>query len=267
MATKTLVLTQNLSKMNLQELFQKVQKPLLNIYFSAGFPQIDSLPVLLESLESAGADMVEIGIPYSDPLSDGPIIQNSNSIALVNGITLELIFQQLESSSSQLPKIMMGYFNSVLQFGVEEFCKRCFENDISGVILPDLPLEIYQRKYQDIFEKYELSFILLITPKTTEERIRYIDKHSTSFIYAVSSAGTTGTKKGIQGAEKYLQRIQSLNLKTPVMVGFNISTPEDFQFASKYTRGGIIGSAFIKYIENSNNLSKDTHQFINYIKS
>lgn len=267
MEIKTSVLTQNLSKMRLQELFKQDQKPLLNIYFSAGFPQLDSLPMLLKSLEEAGADMVEIGIPYSDPLSDGPIIQHSNSIALENGISLELIFQQLESSSSHLPKIMMGYFNSVLQFGVEEFCKRCFENDISGVILPDLPLEIYQRKYQDVFEKYQLSFILLITPETTEERIRKIDEHSTSFIYAVSSAGTTGTKKGIQGAEKYLQRIESMNLKTPVMVGFNISRPEDFKFACKYTRGGIIGSAFIKHIENSKDLSQDSHQFINYIKS
>lgn len=253
--------------MRLQELFKQEQKPLLNIYFSAGFPQIDSLPVLLESLESAGADMVEIGIPYSDPLSDGPTIQHSNSIALENGITLELIFQQLEASSTDIPKIMMGYFNSILQFGVENFCKRCFENGISGVILPDLPLEIYQKRYQAIFEKYHLSFILLITPETSEERIRYIDQHSTSFIYAVSSAGTTGTKKGIQGAEKYLQRIQYMNLKTPVMVGFNISRPEDFQFASKYTSGGIIGSAFIKQIENSENLPQDTQQFINYIKS
>jgi len=253
--------------MRLLELFKHVQKPLLNIYFSAGFPQLDSLPVLLESLESAGADMVEIGIPYSDPLSDGPTIQHSNSTALENGITLEFIFQQLETSSTSIPKIMMGYFNSILRFGVESFCRRCSETGISGIILPDLPLEIYQKKYQKTFKKYGLSFILLITPETSTERIRYIDQHSTSFIYAVSSAGTTGTKKGIQGAEKYLEKIKSMNLKTPVMVGFNISKPEDFKFASKYTRGGIIGSAFIKHIENSNNLSKDTHQFINYIKS
>ncbi len=253
--------------MRLEELLKQETKPLLSIYFSAGFPQIDSLPVLLESLESAGADMVEIGIPYSDPISDGPTIQHSNSIALENGISLELIFQQLESSSTTIPKIMMGYFNSILQFGVEAFCERCSETGITGIILPDLPLEIYQKKYQKTFEKHQLSFILLITPETSEERIRLIDNHSTSFIYAVSSAGTTGTKKGIQGAKKYLQKIQSLNLKTPVMVGFNISRPEDFKFASKYTRGGIIGSAFIKHIENSNHLSQDTHQFIKYIKS
>lgn len=250
----------------LQELFQQNKKPLLNIYFTAGFPQLDSLPVLLNSLEEAGADMVEIGIPYSDPISDGPTIQHSNSIALKNGISLELIFDQLKTSSSKIPKIMMGYFNTVLQFGVETFCKKCASNDIAAVILPDLPLDIYQMKYQTIFENYGLNMIFLITPETSDERIHYIDRNSSSFIYAVSSSGTTGTKKGIQGAEDYLKRIQKLDLKSPVMVGFNISSPEDFQFASKYTRGGIIGSAFIKHLEKSKDLSQDIHQFIQYIK-
>lgn len=250
----------------LQELFQQNKKPLLNIYFTAGFPQLDSLPVLLNSLEEAGADMVEIGIPYSDPISDGPTIQHSNSIALKNGISLELIFDQLKTSSSKIPKIMMGYFNTVLQFGVETFCKKCASNGIAAVILPDLPLDIYQMKYQTIFENYGLNMIFLITPETSDERIHYIDRNSSSFIYAVSSSGTTGTKKGIQGAEDYLKRIQKLDLKSPVMVGFNISSPEDFQFASKYTRGGIIGSAFIKHLEKSKDLSQDIHQFIQYIK-
>jgi len=253
--------------MTLKELLSEKQNGLLNIYFTAGFPQLNSLPVLLESLEEAGADMVEIGIPFSDPISDGPTIQQSNSKALENGIYLDLIFQQLESSSAKIPKIMMGYFNSVLQFGVEDFCIRCQKTGISGLILPDLPLEIYQQKYKSIFNKYGLHFILLITPETSNERIRTIDKNSSAFIYAVSSSGTTGTKKGIQGAGKYLQRIQELQLKHPVLVGFNIGGPEDFQFANRYGQGAIIGSAFIKHISTSKDLKKACKTFISYIKS
>jgi len=253
--------------MTLQELLKTKQESLLNIYFTAGYPELDSLPMLLQSLESAGADMVEIGIPYSDPISDGPTIQKSNAKALENGISLSLIFQQLESSSAKIPKIMMGYFNTVLQFGVEDFCKKCHSTGVSGIILPDLPLDIYLKNYKSTFESYGLSFILLITPETTEDRIRHIDQHSSTFIYAVSSSGATGTKKGIQGAASYLERLQSLKLNHPLLVGFNISGPEDFEFASTYTQGGIIGSAFIKHITNSKDLSKDSHQFIHYIKN
>jgi tryptophan synthase alpha chain len=253
--------------MTLQELFKNKDHDLLNIYFSAGFPHIDSMAEILDSLEKSGADMVEIGIPYSDPLSDGPTIQKSNSIALKNGISLELIFQQLENSSSSLPKIMMGYYNSVLQFGMKKFCARCAQTGVSGVILPDLPIEIWEQQYKSLFEEFGLSAIFLITPETSEERIRMIDQKTTSFIYAVSSAGTTGTKKGIFGAEDYLKRIQSLQLTNPVLVGFNIGSPEDFQFANKFANGGIIGSAFINHIKESTDLTKDINNFIHYIKS
>lgn len=253
--------------MTLQQLFQQKQNRLLNIYFSAGFPQIDSLPLIIQSLEKAGVDMVEIGIPYSDPLSDGPTIQQSNSVALKNGISLELIFDQLAETSSQIPKIIMGYFNSVFQFGMRRFCERCVQTGISGVILPDLPLDIWEKQYQSLFEEFGLSAIFLISPETSEERIRLIDQKTTSFIYAVSSAGTTGTKQGILGAENYLKRIQSMKLKNPVLTGFNIASPDDFQFASQYTNGGIIGSAFIRHIQNSKDLARDIQEFIHYIKS
>lgn len=253
--------------MKLQELLKIKKENLLNIYFSAGFPHLNSLTEIIKSLEQSGVDMVEIGIPYSDPLSDGPTIQHSNSIALDNGISLELIFQQLENTPTNIPKILMGYYNSVFQFGMERFCQKCAETGVSGIILPDLPLDIWKPAYKSIFETYGLSTIFLITPETSIERIKKIDEETTSFIYAVSSAGTTGTKKGILGAELYLKKIQSLQLKNPVLVGFNIASPEDFKFACNFTNGGIIGSAFIKHIAKSQKLSESITDFIHYIKS
>lgn len=252
--------------MTLQDLFKYKKDNLLNIYFTAGYPELKSLPQIILALEKSGADMVEIGIPYSDPLSDGPTIQHSNNIALQNGISLELLFQQLENFNSKIPKIMMGYFNSVYQFGIKKFCEKCTQAGISGIILPDLPIEIWESRYRSILEEYGLSTIFLITPETTEERIRKIDALTSSFIYAVSTAGTTGTKKGIMGAEGYLEKIKSLNLKNPVLVGFNIGSREDFTFACKYTNGGIIGSAFIRHIAESKNLSVDILKFIQFIK-
>ncbi len=252
--------------MTLQELVKNQKQPLLNIYLTAGFPKLDSMPEIIAGLEDAGVDMVEIGMPYSDPLSDGPIIQNSSSIALKNGITTNQIFEQLAQCNSTIPKIMMGYFNTVYLFGIKTFCQKCKSSGISSVILPDLPIDIYQEKYQTTFEHYGISAIFLITPETSEERIRYIDNCSTSFIYAVSSSSTTGKGTGIQSAKDYLARLQGMKLKTPLMVGFNISSKEDFNFASTYTAGGIIGSAFIKHIAKSKNLKKDTKDFIKSIR-
>jgi len=252
--------------MTIQELFKQAKRPLLNIYFTAGFPELNSMPVLLETLSVSGVDMVEIGIPYSDPLSDGTVIQNSNSIALKNGIALSMIFRQLKKSPTSIPKIMMGYFNTVLQYGMEHFCRKCYETGVSGVILPDLPINIWLNQYKSIFEEYGLSNIFLITPETTDERIRFIDRYSTSFIYAVSSSGTTGRIHGIRDCEDYLKRINGLSLNHPVMVGFNIRNADDFYFACKYTHGGIIGSAFIKHIKNSKDIISDTKQFVSLIK-
>jgi tryptophan synthase alpha chain len=251
----------------MNELFKNPKEPLLNIYFTAGFPQLNSMPQILEGLETAGVDMVEIGIPYSDPLSDGPTIQDSNSIAIKNGITTELIFDQLAECNSSIPKIMMGYYNAVYLYGVEKFCAQCKKNGVSAVILPDLPIDIYLDKYKPIFNKYGISVIFLITPETTEERIQFIDEHSTSFIYAVSSSSTTGKGTGIKSAQPYLEKLKAMNLNSPIMIGFNISTKEDFDFATTYDSGGIIGSAFIKHIKESKNLKQDTTSFIQSIKN
>ena len=250
----------------IHELFKNKKEPLLNIYFTAGFPRLDSMPKILTGLEEAGVDMVEIGMPYSDPLSDGPTIQSSSSIAIKNGMTTNLIFEQLANCNSKIPKIMMGYFNAVYIYGIEKFCKKCKANGVSGVILPDLPIDIYQEKYREVFEKYGLDAIFLITPETSEARIRFIDKCSTSFIYAVSSSSTTGKGTGIQSAKPYLSRLKAMNLESPLMVGFNISTKEDFDFASSYTAGGIIGSEFIRQIKDSKNLKKDIKTFIQSIR-
>lgn len=252
--------------MRIQKVFNNKKKALLNIYFTAGFPELNSMPEILSGLEEAGVDLVEIGMPYSDPLSDGPTIQNSSSVAIKNGITTDLIFEQLSHCQSNLPLIMMGYFNAIYLYGIEKFCKKCKENGVSGVILPDLPLDLYQEKYQALFKLYGIAVIFLITPQTSEERIRYIDKCSTAFIYAVSSSSTTGKGIGIQSAKSYLSRLKQMNLNSPLMVGFNISTKKDFDFASSYTAGGIIGSAFIKHIKGSKNVKEDTKTFIQQIR-
>jgi len=250
----------------LKELFKNRTSPLLNIYFTAGYPNIDSMPKVLKTLEEAGVDMVEIGMPYSDPLSDGPTIQKSSEIALKNGITTDLIFKQLAESDSKMPKVMMGYFNAVYQYGVEKFCQKCKENNIEGVILPDLPIPVYQEKYKAIFDQYGISPIFLVTPETSDERIRYIDDCSSAFIYAVSSSSTTGKGTGIKSAESYLKKLQAMQLKHPILVGFNISTKEDFDFACQYASGGIIGSAFIKSISGTQSLEKDIQTFIQSIR-
>lgn len=253
--------------MTIQEVFKNKGNSLLNIYFTAGFPQLNSMAEILTGLEEAGVDMVEIGMPYSDPLSDGPTIQDSNSVAIQNGITTDLIFEQLQKHPTSIPKIMMGYFNAVYLYGVEKFCEQCKKNGVTGVILPDLPLDIYLEKYKSTFDGHNISNIFLITPETPPERIRFIDSHSTSFIYAVSSSSTTGKGTGIQSAQSYLERLKSMKLKNPIMVGFNISTKADFDFATSYTAGGIIGSAFIKHISGSKNLKQDSINFIRKIKN
>ncbi len=249
--------------MKQNQLFKTKPKNILNIYFTAGYPKKNSLLQILPALENAGVDMVEIGIPYSDPLSDGPTIQKSNAIALENGITIDQIFEQLKGTSTSIVKIMMGYFNTILQYGIEKFCKKCSENAIYGIIIPDLPLEYYLKEYQNLFKTYNLHFILLVTPETTEERIRFIDKNSTAFIYAVSSSSTTGNKKiTVQDAESYLKRLRTMQLKSPILVGFNISSKKDIAFVNKYANGAIIGSAFIKSINNSKTLTNDISKFI-----
>ena len=236
----------NRIKAKLQE-----NKKLLSIYFTAGYPKLDDTVPIIQELEKAGVDMIEIGLPFSDPLADGPTIQKSSTAALENGMHTELLFEQLKDirKSVSIPLIVMGYFNPMLQYGVEAFCRRCFEIGIDGIIMPDLPLDVYKEAYEAIYKKYNLINVFLITPQTSEERIRTIDNASDGFIYMVSSASTTGAKDGF-GAEQqeYFQRIAKLNLKNPQIVGFGISNANTFQAATSKSKGAIIGSAFIKHL-------------------
>ena len=229
-------------------------KKLLSIYFTAGYPNVDDTVTIIENLEKSGVDMIEIGLPFSDPLADGPTIQASSTQALKNGMTSELLFEQLKDirKSVNIPLIIMGYFNPMFQYGIEVFCKKCEEVGIDGLIIPDLPVDVYHSDYKSIFEKYGLINVLLITPQTSEERIRYIDSVSNGFIYMVSSASVTGGNSGFGDEQtNYFKRIADMKLSNPQIVGFGISNNETFTQATQYGKGAIIGSAFIKYISNN----------------
>ena len=230
---------------------QKLQedKKILSIYFSAGYPNLNDTVQIIQDLEKSGVDMVEIGLPFSDPLADGPTIQESSTKALENGMTTKLLFQQLENirQSVQIPLIIMGYFNPFLQYGIEDFCKKCQEIGIDGLIIPDLPVDIYAENYKETFDKYGLINVFLITPQTSDERIKYIDSVSNGFIYMVSSASVTGNSDGFGTIQtNYFKRISEMNLKNPQIVGFGINNKETFSQATKFAKGAIIGSAFIK---------------------
>jgi tryptophan synthase alpha chain len=229
----------------------KEDKKLLSIYFTAGYPQIDDTVTIIEALEKSGVDMIEIGLPFSDPLADGPTIQESSTQALKNGMTTEVLFNQLKEirESVKIPLIIMGYFNPMLQYGVEAFCKKCQEIGIDGLIIPDLPVDVYNEDYKTIFEAYGLINVFLITPQTSVQRINFIDSISNGFIYMVSSASVTGGSAGF-GAEQtdYFKRISDMNLKNPQIIGFGISDHKTFKQATQYAKGAIIGSAFIQYL-------------------
>ncbi len=226
-------------------------KKLLSIYFTAGYPSLHDTKKVIQDLEKSGVDMIEIGLPFSDPLADGPTIQESSTAALKNGMTTKLLFEQLKDirQSVEIPLIIMGYFNPMMQYGVEAFCAKCKEIGIDGLIIPDLPVAEYHEHYQETFEKYGLINVFLITPQTSDERIRFIDNVSNGFIYMVSSASTTGAKNTFGGEQQqYFERIENLGLKNPQIVGFGISNNETFTQATKTTKGAIIGSAFIKHL-------------------
>ncbi|MCR9264827.1 MAG: tryptophan synthase subunit alpha [Flavobacteriaceae bacterium] len=248
---------------------QKLQedKKILSIYFTAGYPQLNDTVKVIQDLEKNGVDLIEIGLPFSDPLADGPTIQESSTIALKNGMHTELLFEQLKDirETVSIPLIIMGYFNPVFQYGVEAFCQKCQEIGIDGLILPDLPLDVYQEEYEPIFKKYGLINVFLITPQTSEARVRAIDKASDGFIYMVSSASTTGAKSGF-GTEQtqYFNRIASMELNNPQIVGFGISNSETFDQATKNTKGAIIGSAFIKHL--TQNGVEQIGDFVNQIR-
>jgi tryptophan synthase alpha chain len=251
-------------------LFENKKSQILNIYFTAGFPNISDTVTVLSALQEAGVDIVEIGIPYSDPVADGETIQNSGQKALDNGMTLSLLLDQLQdvrNNGITVPILLMGYFNTILQFGVENFLKRCQVIGIDGIIVPDLPISVYESEYHELFTKYGILNTFLITPQTSEERIRQVDKLSSGFIYMVSSASTTGAKTNISDTQSvYFQRINEMNLKNPKLIGFGISNKETFEKATQFAEGAIIGSAFVNLIASSTDLKKDIVDFVKSIK-
>jgi tryptophan synthase alpha chain len=233
-------------------------KKLLSIYFTAGFPNLNDTVSIIQELEKSGVDMIEIGLPFSDPLADGPTIQESSTIALANGMTSKLLFEQLKNirKTVKIPLLIMGYFNPILQFGVEKFCAKCSEIGIDGLIIPDLPTAVFEEEFKAVFERHNLKNIFLITPQTSEERVRKIDNLSDSFIYMVSSSSTTGSQNSFgEMQHDYFERIAKMELKNPQIVGFGISNKTTFSEATKHQKGAIIGSSFVNHLKKNEIIS------------
>jgi len=250
----------------LDKLFNEKNRNLLSIFYTAGFPRLKDTSIILRSLEKYGADLVEVGIPFSDPVADGPVIQKSNSISLKNGMSLQTLFSQLEEveNDCSLPIILMGYFNQLLQFGVEKFCQACNASSVDGVIIPDLPLSEYQRKYKTFFKRYNLHLIFLVSPQTTEERLKEIANETDSFIYAVSVNATTGGSSNLAEQQDYFRRVTSITNKL-VIIGFGVRDRESFLKACEYSGGAIIGSAFIDALGGAGNIDGKVKKFVKSI--
>lgn len=243
----------------------KNNKKILSLYFTAGYPNLSDTVSILKYTQEAGVDLVEIGMPFSDPLADGPVIQASGLKALQNGMSLEKLFEQLEGFREEvsIPVVLMGYINPVLQFGMEEFLQSCEKVGIDAVILPDLPLDIYEKEYKSLFQKHRVEFVALVTPETTKERLEEIDRIASGFIYAVSSSSTTGSNQDWEKLDAYFMNLRDSKLKNPVMTGFGVKDKASFENASRYTNGAIIGTAFIKQLsENKDNLEEAVKNFV-----
>ena len=243
---------------------------ILSIYFTAGYPELNDTVSVLQTLENVGVDLVEIGMPFSDPLADGPTIQASSLKALENGMSLKVLFEQLKDVRKKvsIPIILMGYFNTVLKFGIDNFLESCKTVGVDGTILPDLPLIEYNERYADTFKEKDISNIFLITPQTDDERMKVIDHNTTSFIYMVSSAAVTGAKEDVSDKQiKYFEKVNALKLSHPAIIGFGISNNQTFQNACQYSKGAIVGSAFIKLLEKYGNNPKMIKKFINTLKN
>ena len=251
----------------IKSLFEKKSSRVLNVYCTAGYPELESTIAVMKSLQSAGADLIELGMPYSDPLADGPVIQQSSAVALANGMTISTLFAQLKNfrTEIQVPVILMGYLNPVLQYGFEKFCADAAEAGIDGLILPDLPEFEFESLYGPVIKKYGLDFIFLVTPETTEERVKKLDRLSSGFLYAVSSSSTTGSDKQMQSVEVYLKRLQSYGLRNPVLVGFGVKDKASFDAACTYANGAIIGSAYIRSLGNVTDIQSATVNFLREI--
>ena len=251
----------------LRELFQRKNSDVLSVYCTAGFPRLDSTMEVLLALQESGADMIELGMPYSDPLADGPVIQASGTVALANGMSLTRLFEQLRDmrASIRIPVLLMGYLNPILQYGFEKFCEAAAVAGIDGLILPDLPMHEFEEELGPVIKQHGLDFVFLVTPETSEERIRKFDSLSTGFLYAVSSSSTTGGSQNLADQQAYFQRLEQMKLGNPVLVGFGVRDKESFKAACRHTNGAIIGTAFIRAIAQSTDIKKTTKEFIRSI--
>ena len=254
----------------IQSLLERKKKEVLNVYFTAGFPALgDTIPVM-KALQVAGADMIELGMPYSDPLADGPVIQSSSTRALENGMSIRTLFEQLKDfrKDIHLPVLLMGYMNPILQYGFEKFCTDAASAGIDGLILPDLPMFEFEREFGEIIKKYKLDFVFLVTPETSDERIKRLDELSSGFLYAVSSSSTTGKNAALPDQEPYFRRLQSMKLKNPVLIGFGIKDKSSFTTACSFAQGAIIGTAYIKILDGASgkDIQSRTVQFIKSLR-
>ena len=257
----------------IEELFRRKQQNVLNVYCTAGFPKLDSTLEVMKALQDNGADLIELGMPYSDPLADGEVIQQSGAVALKNGMTIAKLFEQLKDMRNPnsplgvggIPVVLMGYMNPVMQYGFENFCAKAAEVGVDGLILPDLPMYEYESEYGEIIKKFNLNLIFLVTPETKDDRLLQIDELSSGFLYAVSSSSTTGNNKDISEQEAYFKKLHDMKFKNPVLVGFGIKDRQTFEAASKYTNGAIIGSAYIKALGNGKDVNTATKEFLQTI--
>jgi tryptophan synthase alpha chain len=247
----------------ISELFKKKKERILNVYCTAGYPELNSTIEVMKKLEANQVDLIELGMPYSDPLADGPVIQASGTRALQNGMTISKLFEQLKDFRKEIniPVVLMGYLNPLLQYGFEKFCAKAAEVGIDGLIIPDIPIWEYEREYKQIIKKHGLDFIFLVTPETSDERIKKLDQLSSGFLYAVSSSSITGSNKDFSSVEIYLKRLQDLHLKNPVFVGFGIRDKETFETACRFANGAVIGTAYVKAIENGD-VGEKTKEFL-----
>jgi tryptophan synthase alpha chain len=252
----------------IKNLFKKKSNSVLNVYCTAGYPQLNSTIEVMKALQQNGADIIELGMPYSDPLADGPVIQQSSSVGLANGMTISKLFEQLKDFRKEIsvPVILMGYMNPVLQYGFQKFCADAATVGIDGLILPDLPEHEFETEYGAIIKKHGLDFVFLVTPETSEERIKKLDSLSTGFLYAVSSSSTTGSDKNMTDVKTYLQKLKGLKLKNPVLVGFGIKDKSTFKTACENANGAIIGTAYIKALSEPGNIADITRKFLETVK-
>lgn len=246
------------------DLFKRKNQRVLNVYCTAGYPRLNSTLEVMKALQDNGADMIELGMPYSDPLADGPVIQASGTRALENGMSIAVLFQQLKDfrKTVQVPVLLMGYMNPVLQYGFEKFCAAASAVGVDGLILPDLPIYEFETEYGPVIKKYGLDFVFLITPETSPERIAKVDSLSSGFLYAVSSSSTTGKDKNMNDQRAYFEKLQGMRLRNPVLVGFGIKDKQTFDTTCRYTNGAIIGTAYIKALENGADVNAATADFL-----